>query len=104
MPLPHCTPWLYNAAVITTQTTSPRAYSPSVDNLRNLLLIRSIALLRCSTNWALVRTPSDRGAFLAPTIRSVRASCHWRCGPLRSRTIGCAMARRLAILVPQRGV
>ena len=45
MPLPHRTPCLYNAAVITTQTTSPRAYSPSVDNLRNLLLIRSIALL-----------------------------------------------------------
>jgi two-component system sensor histidine kinase RegB len=29
----------------TTQTRSPRAYSPSVDNLRNLLIIRSIALL-----------------------------------------------------------
>ena len=27
------------------QTRSPRAYSPSVDNLRNLLIIRSIALL-----------------------------------------------------------
>ena len=32
-------------AVNTSLTSSPRAYSPSVDNLRNLLIIRSIALL-----------------------------------------------------------
>jgi two-component system sensor histidine kinase RegB len=45
MPLPGTSPSLYNAGVNTTLTTSPRAYSPSIDNLRNLLLIRSIALL-----------------------------------------------------------
>ena len=36
---------IYNAAVMKVSTGSPRAYSPSVDNLRNLLIIRSIALL-----------------------------------------------------------
>ena len=35
----------YNGRVKTTSGTAPRAYSPSRDNLRNLLLIRGIALL-----------------------------------------------------------
>lgn len=48
MPLRGGRPSIYNEPVNTTIPTtskSRRAYSPSVDNLRNLLLIRSIALL-----------------------------------------------------------
>jgi len=43
--LPPARPSLYNVMMTTPPTRSPRAYSPSVDNLRNLLIIRSIALL-----------------------------------------------------------
>jgi two-component system sensor histidine kinase RegB len=43
--LPLACSCIYNDRVNNALTDSPRAYSPSVDNLRNLLIIRSIALL-----------------------------------------------------------
>jgi two-component system sensor histidine kinase RegB len=70
--------------VISTDSDNPRAYSPSLDNLRNLLIIRSIALLGQSGVLAYVlfanRTTSDLwGVTISLVILAVlTAASLWR--------------------------
>ena len=74
----------YNGEVISTDSDNPRAYSPSLDNLRNLLIIRSIALLGQTGVLAYVlfasRTTSDLwGVTISLVILAVlTAASLWR--------------------------